>query len=199
MAAFLALCPSLGCQPDADPAGLSEAQAAAIRDSVSIALDAFRERGSGPDPTAVGGSYSDSPAFRLYESGAMRYESAAGRAKPVPSACATAPGAPAVAPPYWSASTISPSAILGRREGTRSPARSFPGRRRCASSPGRTDSCPCPDRRRTRLGRRSRGCASLWWRIGGRTGRRVRRHCRPPRPQAQVRHEESRSRRASCC
>ena len=99
MAACLALCPSLGCQPDADPAGLSEAHAAAIRDSVSIALDAFRERGSGPDPTAVGGSCSDSPAFRFYESGAMRYESAA--------------GAPAAAPLYWSACTIPPSAIRG--------------------------------------------------------------------------------------
>ena len=44
---------------------------------MSSALDTFRELGSGPDPTAVGGFYSESPAFRLYESGALRYESAA--------------------------------------------------------------------------------------------------------------------------
>ena len=60
-----------------DPGGLSEAHDAAIRDSVSSALDPFREPGSGPDPTAVGGSCSESPAFRFYESGALRCESAA--------------------------------------------------------------------------------------------------------------------------
>jgi hypothetical protein len=60
-----------------DPGGLSEAHAAAIRDSVSSALDAFRELGSGPDPTAAAGFYSESPAFRFYENGALRYESAA--------------------------------------------------------------------------------------------------------------------------
>ena len=57
-----------------DPGGLSEGHGAAIRDSVSSALDAFRALGSGPDPTAVGGFYSESPAFRFY--GAPRYESA---------------------------------------------------------------------------------------------------------------------------
>ena len=77
MAACLALCASPGCQTDADPGGLSEAHAAAIRDSLSSALDAFRELGSGPDPTAAAGFYSESPAFRFYENGALRYESAA--------------------------------------------------------------------------------------------------------------------------
>ena len=77
IAACLALCASLGCQTDADPGGLSEAHAAAIRDSVSSALDAFRELGSGPDPTAAARFYSESPAFRFYENGALRYESAA--------------------------------------------------------------------------------------------------------------------------
>ena len=76
-AVLLALCASLGCQPDVVPDGLSEAHAAAIRDSVSSALDAFRELGSGPDPSATARFYSESPAFRFYENGALRYESAA--------------------------------------------------------------------------------------------------------------------------
>ncbi|MDE2654041.1 MAG: nuclear transport factor 2 family protein [Gemmatimonadota bacterium] len=76
-AACLALCASLGCQPDVDPGGLSEAHAAAIRDSVASALNAFRELGSGPDPAAAGSFYSESPSFRFYENGALRYESAA--------------------------------------------------------------------------------------------------------------------------
>ena len=77
VAACLALCASLGCQAGADPAELSEAHAAAIRDSVSSALQAFRELGSGPDPTAAAGFYSESPAFRFYENGMLRYGSAA--------------------------------------------------------------------------------------------------------------------------
>ena len=77
-AVCLALCATSGCRRDADPAGLSESHAVAIRDSVSNTLDAFRELGSGPDPTAVAGFYSQSPAFRFYESGELRYESAAG-------------------------------------------------------------------------------------------------------------------------
>ncbi|MCY3677499.1 MAG: nuclear transport factor 2 family protein [Gemmatimonadetes bacterium] len=76
-AACLALCAGLGCRAGADSVGLSEAHAAAIRDSVSSALDAFRELGSGPDPAAVAVFYSESPAFRFYENGALRYESAA--------------------------------------------------------------------------------------------------------------------------
>ena len=77
MAACLARCASLDCQADMDPGGLSEAHAAAIRDSVSSALHAFREFGPGPDPAAVGGFFSESPTFRYYENGALRYESAA--------------------------------------------------------------------------------------------------------------------------
>ena len=76
-AGCLALFATSGCRPAAEPAELSEAHAAAIRDSVSNALDAFRELGSGPDPAAAAGFYSESPAFRFYESGALRYESAA--------------------------------------------------------------------------------------------------------------------------
>ena len=75
--ACLALCAAAGCRPDEDPAELSEAHAVAIRDSVANALDTFRELGSGPNPTAVAGFYSESPAFRFYENGALRYESAA--------------------------------------------------------------------------------------------------------------------------
>ena len=74
-AACPALCASLGRQPDMDLGGLPEGHAAAICDSVSSALDAFRELGSDPDPTAVGGFCSESPAFRFYENGAPRYES----------------------------------------------------------------------------------------------------------------------------
>ena len=59
-----------------DPGGLSEDHATAIRDSVSSALDGFRELGPGPDPTAVGRFFSESPAFRSSENGAPRYESA---------------------------------------------------------------------------------------------------------------------------
>ena len=77
LVACLAICASSACRPDADPVSLSEAHAAAIRDSVRLALDAFRELGSGPDPMAAAGFYSDSPAFRFYESGELRYESAA--------------------------------------------------------------------------------------------------------------------------
>ena len=76
-AACLALCACLGCRPGPDSVALSEAHAAAIRDSVSSALDAFSERGSGPDPSAAAGFHSESRAFRFYENGALRYESAA--------------------------------------------------------------------------------------------------------------------------
>lgn len=47
MAAYLALCASLGCQTDDEPSGPSKAHAAAIRDNMSSALDAFRTLGSG--------------------------------------------------------------------------------------------------------------------------------------------------------
>ncbi|WP_419161362.1 DUF4440 domain-containing protein [Candidatus Palauibacter sp.] len=65
----------LGCQPEAAP--LTETHASAIRDSVATAMDTFREIGSGPDPSAVAGLYSESPTFRFYENGELRYRSAA--------------------------------------------------------------------------------------------------------------------------
>lgn len=74
LSACLALWAGLGCQADAVP--LSEARAASIRDSVATAMDTFRETGSGPDPSAVGGFYSESPSFRFYENGELRYRSA---------------------------------------------------------------------------------------------------------------------------
>ncbi|WP_425152842.1 DUF4440 domain-containing protein [Candidatus Palauibacter sp.] len=73
--ACLALWAGVGCQADAAP--LSEARAASIRDSVATAMDTFREIGSGPDPSAVAGLYSESPTFRFYENGELRYRSAA--------------------------------------------------------------------------------------------------------------------------
>ena len=60
-----------------DPGGLSEANAAAIRDSVTSVLDAFRELASSPDPMAVGSFCPESPSFRIYENGALHYESVA--------------------------------------------------------------------------------------------------------------------------
>ena len=73
--ACLALWAGFGCRADAAP--LPEAHAAAIRDSVATAMDTFREIGSGPDPTAVVDFYSESPGFRFYENGELRYRSAA--------------------------------------------------------------------------------------------------------------------------
>ncbi len=65
----------LGC--GSDGTRLSEARAAAIRDGVTTAMDRFREIASGPNPAAAADFYSKSPAFRFYESGELRYESAA--------------------------------------------------------------------------------------------------------------------------
>lgn len=59
-------------RPTRTPVGLSEAHTAAMRDRVSSALEAFRELGSDPDPTAAAGFYSESPTFRIYENGALR-------------------------------------------------------------------------------------------------------------------------------
>lgn len=73
--ACLALWAGFGCRADAAP--LPEAHAASIRDSVATAMDTFREIGSGPDPTAVVDFYSESPTFRFYENGELRYRSAA--------------------------------------------------------------------------------------------------------------------------
>lgn len=73
----LAAWAGFGCQPDADAWPLSVTHAAAIRDSVSTAMQEFRELGAGPDPAAVAGLYSESPTFRFYENGELRYRSAA--------------------------------------------------------------------------------------------------------------------------
>ena len=73
--ASLAIWLGLACQSDSSP--FTEAHAAAIRDSVSAAMQEFRDLGSGPDPSAVGGFYSESAAFRFYENGELRYRSAA--------------------------------------------------------------------------------------------------------------------------
>lgn len=74
-AACLALCLGFGCQ--ADSATLTAARAAAIRDSVAAEPERFRSLGAEADREAVVGFYSESPRFRFYESGALRYRSAA--------------------------------------------------------------------------------------------------------------------------
>ena len=77
-AAFLAACLAawlgVGCQ--ADSGTLTEARAAAIRDSVAAELERFRDLGAEADWDAVGDFYSESPEFRFYESGELRYRSA---------------------------------------------------------------------------------------------------------------------------
>ena len=65
----------LGCGPDATP--LTEAHAAAIRDSVSTAMEEFRDVSTAADWEAAGDFYSESPNFRFYENGALQYRSAA--------------------------------------------------------------------------------------------------------------------------
>ena len=65
----------LGCGADAGP--LTEAHAAAIRDSVAAAMQEFRDLGTAADWEAVGDFYSESPNFRFYENGALQYRSAA--------------------------------------------------------------------------------------------------------------------------
>lgn len=65
----------LGCGADAAP--LTETRAAAIRDSVAAAMEAFRDLGTAADWEAVGDFYSESPDFRFYENGELRYRSAA--------------------------------------------------------------------------------------------------------------------------
>lgn len=65
----------MGCGSTATP--LTEAHAAAIRDSVSAAMEEFRNLGTAADWEAVGDFYSESPNFRFYENGALRYRSAA--------------------------------------------------------------------------------------------------------------------------
>lgn len=72
--AGLAIWLAFGCQ--STPARLTEAHAAAIRDSVSAAMEEFRDLGAAADWEAAGNFYSDSPSFRFYENGELRYESA---------------------------------------------------------------------------------------------------------------------------
>lgn len=71
----LAVWVGLGCGADAAP--LTEAHAAAIRDSVSAAMQEFRDAGTAADWEAAGDFYSESPNFRFYENGALQYRSAA--------------------------------------------------------------------------------------------------------------------------
>lgn len=70
----LAVWAGSGCGSDA--ARLTEAHAAAIRDSVAATLDEFRAMGIASAWEAAGNFYSESPAFRFYENGELRYESA---------------------------------------------------------------------------------------------------------------------------
>lgn len=63
-----------GCGSNASR--LTEAHAEAIRDSVSAAMEEFRNLGAAADWEATGNFYSESPAFRFYENGELRYESA---------------------------------------------------------------------------------------------------------------------------
>lgn len=63
-----------GCGSDA--ARLTEARAAAIRDSVAAAMEVFESLGAAADWEAVGDFYADSPAFRFYENGELRYRTA---------------------------------------------------------------------------------------------------------------------------
>ncbi|MYA33506.1 MAG: nuclear transport factor 2 family protein [Gemmatimonadales bacterium] len=65
----------LGCGAGAAP--LTEVHAAAIRDSVSAAMQEFRDLGTAADWEAVGDFYSESPNFRFYENGTLQYRSAA--------------------------------------------------------------------------------------------------------------------------
>ena len=72
--AGLAIGLGFGCQSTRPP--LTEAHAEAIRDSVAAAMEEFRNLGEAADREAVGNFYSESPAFRFYENGELRYESA---------------------------------------------------------------------------------------------------------------------------
>ena len=63
-----------GCGSEATR--LTEAHAEAIRDSVAAALEEFRATGVAAAWETAGGFYSESPAFRFYENGELRYESA---------------------------------------------------------------------------------------------------------------------------
>lgn len=73
--ASVAIWLGFGCQSASAP--FTEAHAAAIRDSVSAAMQEFRDRGNAADWEAAGDIYSNSPAFRFYENGVLQYRSAA--------------------------------------------------------------------------------------------------------------------------
>ena len=72
--AGLAIWLGSGCQ--SAPAPMTEEHAAAIRDSVTATLEEFRAMGVAGAWEAAGDFYSDSPSFRFYENGELRYESA---------------------------------------------------------------------------------------------------------------------------
>lgn len=55
---------------------LTDAHAAAIRDSVGAALDGFARFSAAARWDSLGMMYSDDPGFRFYESGTLQYESA---------------------------------------------------------------------------------------------------------------------------
>jgi len=65
---------SLACAPA--PTALSEAHAAAIRDSVTQAQTRFRELSARAHWDSLGAFYSTAPGFRFAESGAVQYRSA---------------------------------------------------------------------------------------------------------------------------
>lgn len=72
---WVAVLLAAACRPGAVP--LTETRAAAIRDSVTVAMERFREVGASTDREAIAAFYSESPAFRFYENGTLRYRSAA--------------------------------------------------------------------------------------------------------------------------
>jgi ketosteroid isomerase-like protein len=56
---------------------LTDSHAEAIQDSVADVLSQFRQYSAAAEWDSVGAFYSDSPAFRFFESGQLRYGSAA--------------------------------------------------------------------------------------------------------------------------
>ena len=72
--AGLAIWLGFGCQSTRP--SLTEAHAEAIRDSVAATLEEFRAIGIDSAWEDAGNFYSDSPSFRFYENGELRYESA---------------------------------------------------------------------------------------------------------------------------
>jgi ketosteroid isomerase-like protein len=74
LVALLAGFLSVGCQPSAPD--LTAAHADAIQDSLANVLEQFRQHSAAAEWNAVGAFYSDSPDFRFFESGELRYGSA---------------------------------------------------------------------------------------------------------------------------